>query len=662
VRSLFAQFKTARILVALLAGPAIVLPATQSLATATDTAEQRQAWKSTLTALRSGNTRAYQNASESLRTYRLWPFLEYEVLKRKLSKLSVSEVQSFDDQYPSIVAGRNLRKRYLSVLAGKGQWKDFLEIAGTLPLDTKNSCYRLRAQLHAGTDIKDIDDEIAGIWNHGKSLPDACDPLFSAWNKKGGMTTLRVFERIASAIKVGNPGLTNYLSRTWLNKADRRWADRWIAMRQKPLQELAREDWNGDPTVIKGLLRYGIRRAALRNLDSAEKKVSQWREKFNLETEDEAWLASKIGLAAATDFHPSAVRWLAQVPDLHSNASVREWRVRAALRERNYQQAGDFLLRLDAEERLSPKWQYWKARVLARDGQAEPAKTIYRELAATRNFYGFLAADLIGTDYVMNHSPIAEDDADLQRLAELDDLLVARELFISGETTMARRQWSYALGKLSSSDTQRTAILAHRWGWHDRAIITAGRSGYKDDIKVRFPLLHRDLVETHAKRQRLDPGWIYGVVRQESAFNPQARSSVGALGLMQLMPQTGRRVGRKLNLPIKSNKAILNVGNNITLGTAYLRMVLDRNRGHLALATASYNAGPHKVERWLPEVDSLDADIWIETIPYAETRNFVKNVLAFMAVYETRLGGEQPRLSQRLQAILPASEQTLVSQ
>jgi len=535
-------------------------------------------------------------------------------------------------------------------------------MSDSVPLDTRHRCFRLRAQLRAGTDITDIDDEIANIWNHGKSLPDACDPLFSAWHKHGGMTTHRVFERINSAIKAGNPKLSAYLGRTWLNKKDRHWADRWVAMRQKPLQQLARDDWDGDSVIINNMLRYGIRRAALRDFDSAESKVSHWREKFNLEPEDEAWIASKIGLAAATDFHPSAIRWLAQVPDHYSGASVREWRVRAALRSGDYDRAGEFLQRLDLEEQQSPKWRYWKARVLARQGQAEPAKAIYRELADTRNFYGFLAADIIGSKYVMNHAPIDDDDVDLQRLGHVDELLIARELFISGETIMARRQWSYALGRLSAGDMQRAAILAHRWGWHDRAIITAGRAGYRDDIEVRFPLLHRELVETHAKRQSLDMGWIYGVVRQESAFNPQARSSVGALGLMQLMPKTGRRVGRKLNLPIKTNKAILNISNNITLGSAYLRMVLDRNRGHLALATASYNAGPHKVVRWLPEVDSMDADIWIETIPYAETRNFVKNVLAFMAVYESRLADNAPRLNQRLPSILPANKQTLVSQ
>lgn len=622
----------------------------------------RAQWKTALTAVRAGNTKAYNNASASLKEYPLWPFLEYEMLKRKLSRLSPQQVEQFDATNSDSIVSRQLRKNYLNVLAKKAQWKDYLRLSKDLSLGTESRCLKLRAQLKGDTDIGELDQSIAAIWNKGESLPDACDPLFHAWHKAGGMTTARVFERVESAIRAGNPKLAGYLGRAWLSASDRKWVDRWVSMRQSPVKQLSRNDWNTDPAITSPLLRYGIRRAALRDYDSAEARVSEWFDRFNVTEQDQAWVASKVGLAAATDFHPSAVRWLARVPDVYSDASVREWRIRSALRGGDFVSAGEYINRLTAAEQEKSKWRYWRARVQARSGQTESAKAIYQELAATRNFYGFLAADIIGSDYVMNHAAIADDDDALSRLAQSRELIIARELFFAGETIMARRQWSYALGRLGSDDMQRAAILAHRWGWHDRAIITAGRSGYTSDLDVRFPLLHRDMVEKQAKRQRIDPGWVYGVVRQESAFNPEARSSVGALGLMQLMPKTGRRVGRKLDMPIKSNKAILNIDNNIILGTAYLRMVLDRNLGHVALATASYNAGPHKVVRWLPETDQLPADIWIETIPYAETRNFVKNVLAFMTVYETRMGGDQPRLNQRLPSILSPEKQTLVSQ
>jgi soluble lytic murein transglycosylase len=173
-----------------------------------------------------------------------------------------------------------------------------------------------------------------------------------------------------------------------------------------------------------------------------------------------------------------------------------------------------------------------------------------------------------------------------------------------------------------------------------------------DDLDVRFPVLYRELIEANAAEQGLDPGWIYGVVRQESAFVVDARSPVGALGLMQLMPATGRFAGRKYNIAVRSNQALLDIQNNLKLGASYLKEVLTRNRGNQTLATAAYNAGPNRVNSWLPATP-LDAEIWVETIPFNETRDYVKNVLAYTAVYEHRLGQRPVRLQARMPVIAP---------
>jgi soluble lytic murein transglycosylase len=182
------------------------------------------------------------------------------------------------------------------------------------------------------------------------------------------------------------------------------------------------------------------------------------------------------------------------------------------------------------------------------------------------------------------------------------------------------------------------------------------KSDHQDDLELRFPLLYRDQIEANAQRQGLDTGWVYGVVRQESAFVPDARSPVGALGLMQLMPATGRLTARKLKIPARSTHAILDIENNLRLGTGYLREMLDRYGGNQVLATASYNAGPNRIVEWLERDEGMDAEIWVETIPYNETRNYVKNVLAYTAVYEHRLNQQKPiRLKDRMPEVsLPA--------
>ena len=231
---------------------------------------------------------------------------------------------------------------------------------------------------------------------------------------------------------------------------------------------------------------------------------------------------------------------------------------------------------------------------------------------------------------------------------------MAKELFTMGETLAARRQWTWVTRQMNNRQLQVAALLARHWGWHDRAILTMGKTDQLDDLELRFPILYRDMVEDSAQKSKIDASWVYGILRQESAFVTDARSGAGALGLMQLMPQTGRQTGRLLNLNINSNSAILKIENNLRLGAGYLKNVLDVNRGHQVLATASYNAGPSRVKEWLPDDDGLDADMWVESIPFTETRNYVKNVLGYTVVYAYRLGNAPVRLQQRMGPILPS--------
>jgi soluble lytic murein transglycosylase len=192
------------------------------------------------------------------------------------------------------------------------------------------------------------------------------------------------------------------------------------------------------------------------------------------------------------------------------------------------------------------------------------------------------------------------------------------------------------------------ALIADRWGWHDRAILTVAKAERYDDLGLRFPLAHRDAVVRQARARGLDSAWVYGVLRQESAFMADARSSAGALGLMQLMPATAKLVARRINYPLRSDYELLEPETNIRFGTSYLRMVLDQLGDQPVLATAAYNAGPGRVKRWTAERGHLPMDMWIETVPFRETRDYLQRVLAYTAIYEWRLGQEPTRLSERL--------------
>jgi soluble lytic murein transglycosylase len=258
-------------------------------------------------------------------------------------------------------------------------------------------------------------------------------------------------------------------------------------------------------------------------------------------------------------------------------------------------------------------------------------------LAGERDYYGFLAADRVGQVYRFGHDAVPFTETDLAAAEALPGIARARELLRVGLTIDARREWRDAIRDLDDRQLEIAAVLAGRWGWHDRAIVTVARADHFDDLDLRFPLVYQDLVLSNARATGLDPAWVYGVMRQESAFWEDARSRSGALGLMQLMPSTARETARRLRERVDDVYDLLSPPKNIRLGVAYLRRVLDRFDGHQGLATAAYNAGPGRVRSWLPGSHPLAADIWVDTVPFNETRGYVKRVMAYTAIYEHRL-------------------------
>jgi peptidoglycan lytic transglycosylase len=307
---------------------------------------------------------------------------------------------------------------------------------------------------------------------------------------------------------------------------------------------------------------------------------------------------------------------------------------------------------LSEEQQRDSQWRYWTARILEATGNKDEARRLYESLAQDRSYYSFLAADRIGADYSMQHVSTDATPEEVSAMLARPGIQMAQELYLMGQVTDSRRQWNWITRRMNNRELAVAAVIARQWGWHDRAILTVARSDHQDDLELRFPVLYRDVIETNAAEYGIDPSWVYGVVRQESAFVADARSQAGALGLMQLMPSTGRLTGRKLNMPIHSNRAMLKIENNLRLGVSYLKDVLGRNNGNEVLATASYNAGPNRVNSWMPD-RKMDADIWVETIPYAETRDYVKNVMSYTTVYDYRLGSHPERLSNRMPIIAP---------
>ena len=328
-----------------------------------------------------------------------------------------------------------------------------------------------------------------------------------------------------------------------------------------------------------------------------------------------------------------------------------EARILVALREDDWATAWLWLQSLPEQQYSSLRWEYWRARTLQVLGFQDIAEGLYATLAQERSYYGFLAADRLGHDYHLDHIPLKIESSEQESLvAELPGLQRARELYALDRLGTARREWQSVIKNLKPDQIQVAAKLAQGWGWHDRAIFSLARTGYWDDLELRFPLKFRPQVESQASDRQLESAWVFAIMRQESAFVMDARSPVGALGLMQLMPKTAHQVARRLKHRKFRSRELLKPETNIRLGAAYLRQVFDKLQQHPVLATAAYNAGPHRVKGWLP-LQAMSADIWVDSVPFKETRTYLRRVLAYTVIYEQRLGLEPTRLEARMPTI-----------
>lgn len=307
-----------------------------------------------------------------------------------------------------------------------------------------------------------------------------------------------------------------------------------------------------------------------------------------------------------------------------------QWRLSQALKQQDWQRLIVDSKQLPSKYKDDLKWKYWYARALIETNETERGRYLLEALANERHYYGFLAASYLRAPANMQHKPLAFSLAEKKRVISYPAAKRAFEFYHLGRYYQARSEWNYLISQLNNKEKLIAAKVANENEWFDRTIFTLANVGYLDDVALRFPKAFDEEINRYANNEKIAPAWAFAIARRESSFMTDAHSPAGARGLMQLMPNTAKSLKKgKVN-----RNYLLNAGNNIQLGTRYLKKLLDRNSGNQVLATASYNAGPHRVKSWLKDLKSIPADIWIETIPFKETRNYVKSVLAYQEIYQ----------------------------
>lgn len=595
--------------------------------------------------LRGQTARAVQIAA-ALEGYVLEPYLDYAILKGSLDDADASDVEAFMEAHGDTPLDWRMRVEWLHQLAAREDWPAYLEWYRDTA-DTTLRCHHATARLRTGR-TDGLTAEVTDLWLVGRSQPEACDPVFDWLYGSGRVSKDLRYERVVRALESGNLSLARWLADKL--PAERRvWYLRWRQMIVSPEHTLdAARQW-GDVPEARRLVLYGLRR--LGRIDEGEKAWQAYRaaaDDFAFTEEERGVLLRQLALDAATDYHDDAKRHLDAVPQDFVNDSVRQWRVRVALQRRDWPAVLDALKQLTPDERSAERWRYWHARALQATGNKAEAIPIYAQLAQETSYYGFLAADRIGAAYRFPDADLPVPPERLDGLSSRPAMARALELFQVGLHLSARREWHLALDGANRDTLRAAALLAARAGWHDRAILALADTADWEVYGLRFPLAHEELLNQSAKRHGLDLAWLYGLIRAESSFSVHARSPAGALGLMQVMPATGRRIAGDLGRQWNGSNDLLSAERNVQLGSAYLAGLFKRYRGNMLLATAAYNAGPENVDQWIDENNPDDPAIWAETIPFYETRAYIQRVMAYCAVYDWRLGREVLRLAERM--------------
>ena len=379
--------------------------------------------------------------------------------------------------------------------------------------------------------------------------------------------------------------------------------------------------------------------------------IQRWNvlsERYAFLPDEQDVILQHLGKGAVVHRHPAALSLLNGITTTNEEAFA--WRLQAALRNRAWSYLEKWTQGEPASDVNTLQWNYWRARALSETGNQSAAHDLFTGLAGERDYYGFMAADHLHQPYMMDYKPIEEDDAKVAELLRQPTIQRAREWVLLDNLSYAKREWRQSLKVLSADMKRQAARLAHQWGWHYSAIVALGQVMDYDDLVVRFPLLYTEALRGQAQRQQLDVSWVFGLVRSESLFVEGARSRAGALGLMQVMPATGRQVARSLGMRGFSSNQLLQAPYNLRIGAAYLRQMYDRFGGNIVYATAAYNAGPHRVQRWHRRLSCAPADVWIEVIPFRETKKYVKQVLMNSSIYDWRLQQEVVSIDKRLAA------------
>jgi soluble lytic murein transglycosylase len=592
--------------------------------------------------------------AQKLKNHPLVSFLQYWQLSLAIDGAQPNEVNDFLEHHSDSYIADRLRADWLKALGRQKQWAQFQAAYPQLVNeDADITCYQLQARLASTANDSSLLGEAKRLWFSNSDLPISCNPLFERLAAEHLLSVDDIFTRLRLALEAGNIGVARYVTQ-YLPEKYQNGVKPLESIAENPARFLEQRAFDLSTRAGQEMVMFAVHRIARTDPEAA---ISQWEAiKTRFNADERAYVASQIALHLARQHKPEALTWFGYAKDTPLNALQLAWKARAAIRAQHWHTVLNAIEEMSAPDQHRTEWRYWKARATKATGKPVAADELFAQLSREHNFYGQLASEELGAviePLVVTYKPTEEEIKTINSIPALQRALALYRLNLRAEAT---REWLWAIRTFDDKQLLAAAELARRYELYDRAIGTADRTQQLHDFGLRYPAPHRDTMQAYTKRLNLDDAWVYGLMRQESRFVSVAKSSVGAAGMMQIMPATARWAAKKIGMKSFSIGIVHQLDTNFALGTYYMKHVLDSFNGNSVLATAAYNAGPGRAKRW-QDVKPMDAAAYVESIPFTETRDYVKKVMSNSAYYAARFGDPLTSLKKRLGTIPGKSTQ-----
>jgi soluble lytic murein transglycosylase len=634
---------------------AVVLTSTRAATPGDPLAAQRNEFRQALSRIASTPTAATD--SPDLRNYVLYPYLQAARLGQELGASGISVPTTLDDRVAAFLrahegepVAQDLRRSWLASLAARNRWNQFLAFHRDATDGTALRCHGFSARIELQR-TEGLAAEVVQAWLTPRSVPE-CERAFTWLRDNEGLSNELIEQRVRLALESGNAAFARQIVRP-LPGALAAPLLKWAALLENPRREIDALIAAPQTVVESRALLAGWTTLARADRSAARQRFERLLSARKFDRQSASPFSLALALALSWDRDPDALKYFARAEAADFDDAAREWQARAALWVHDWKQVSRSIAAMSEDARRTARWRYWAARAATQNGNETSARQLYESILTEDNYYSAMAAARLQRKATPTLQSVPLDALQIASLESSPAFVRARELRLSGLVPYAQAEWRSGQDSLQGAVRVQAIHLASRWGWHDQAVASATGERVFNDYQLLYPRPYDAEVAAAAKFSGLSLDLIYGVIRQESLYRSDAVSSADARGLMQLLPETARRTARQSKLPAPSAADLFEPAINVMLGAAHVKELLDRFDGQLPLALAGYNAGPGAAQRWLPS-RTMDPDIWIENIPYNETRTYVQRILWHMLVFGWLRDGQPQETRALLDAINPA--------